>query len=92
MFILSLITLTIVTITTLGLIAGSLTFNQNSKYTTDALQANNLAEAGIDKAVAFLNASGGTYNGENETQLGSGTYEVTMTDISSTNKLIKDSV
>ncbi|EKD90602.1 MAG: hypothetical protein ACD_30C00112G0043 [uncultured bacterium] len=89
MFVLSLITLTIITITTLGLIAGSLTFHQNSKYTTNALQANNLAEAGIDKAVAFLNSSGGTYNGEGETQLGPGTYEVTVANISASNKLIK---
>ncbi len=43
------------------------------------IQATNLAEAGLDKAVASLNSSGGVYNGEGETIAGPGSYEVTIT-------------
>lgn len=79
MFILSLIILSVVTISTVAIIAGALTFNQNSKNSTEMIQATNLAEAGIDKAVASLNKTGGTYNGENETLIGPGSYSVTIT-------------
>lgn len=88
MYFLVLITLLIVTISTVGLISGSLTFNQSTRYSTEKTQAVNLAEAGIDKAVASLNKSG-SYNGEIETILGPGSYEVAITDVDSSTKLIK---
>jgi hypothetical protein len=47
----------------------------------DSLDATNLAEAGIDKAVASLNKTAGQYTGENETKLGNGSYVVKVTPI-----------
>lgn len=82
--ILALIVLTVVIIGTLTMISGSFTSKQNSRYSLDSLDATNLAEAGIDKAVATLNATGGAYNGESETMLGSGSYSVTVTSKSPT--------
>lgn len=79
--ILSLIVLTIVIIGVLVMISNSFTAKQNSRYTLDSLDATNLAEAGIDKAVATLNKTAGQYNGESETQLGNGSYVVKVTPV-----------
>lgn len=84
LLILSVIVLAVVLIGTLALISGSLTFKQNSRYNLDTLDAANLAEAGIDKAVASINTSAGSYNGESETVLGNGSYSVTVTSKSPT--------
>ncbi len=78
-FVLALIVLTLVMINTVLLLSGSLTFSQNSRYNLDQVAAQNLAEAGIDKAVASINATGGSYNGEPETFLGPGSYDVSVT-------------
>lgn len=91
-FILALIVLTVVTISTVAIIGGALTFNQNSKNSTEMIQATNLAEAGIDKAVASLNKSGGNYNGEgvgtNGIELGPGEYTVTITSKNASTNLV----
>jgi hypothetical protein len=79
--ILALIVLTIVIVGVLVMISGSFTAKQNSRYTLDSLDAANIAEAGIDKAVASLNKTAGQYTGENETQLGNGTYVVKVNPI-----------
>lgn len=89
MFILTLIALALITVGTLAILAGSFTFKQNSRYSLEALEAINLAEAGADKAIGSLNRLGGSYTGEAETQLGPGTYEVSVTSIDSGNKLIE---
>lgn len=88
-FILSIVVLFLILLNTLALLSGSLLFFNNSKYTVESLSATNLAEAGIDKAVASLNATGGTYNGELETILGGGSYSVTITNINAGTKKIK---
>ena len=77
--ILSLITLTIVILGAIVLLSGTYTAKQSSRYSLDTLDVTNLAEAGIDKAVASLNKTGGSYNGENETFLGNGSYSVIIT-------------
>lgn len=87
--VLAVVILTLVLITTLGLISGSLTYFQSSKYSIESSQAENLAEAGIDKAVAALNESGGTYNGEDETLLGGGSFSVTVADKDASTKIIE---
>jgi hypothetical protein len=79
LFLLAIIVLTLVMVNTVIFISQTLLFSQNSKYSLDSLEALNLAEAGIDKAVASLNATGGQYIGENETFLGNGSYTVTVT-------------
>lgn len=78
-FPLALIVLTSLLVITLVLVSNSFTLSQSSRYSLDSLEAANLADAGIDKAVAALNKSGGTYNGEAETILGPGSYSVTVT-------------
>lgn len=87
-FILSLIVLTMIILGTVALFANSLTFKQNTRYNLDRLEAVNLAEAGIDKAVANFNSTGGTYNGDPETVLGPGSFEVVVTTINPVTKLI----
>lgn len=89
MFILTLITLAVVTIGTLAVISGSLTFKQNSKYSVDQVEVVSLAEAGVDKAIASLNVSGGQYNGEKDTSLGTGTYSVKITPIDAGTSLVE---
>jgi hypothetical protein len=87
-FILALVVLTLVLFSTVGIIGGALTFSQNSRYSIESIKATNLAEAGIDKAVASLNTRGGAYNGEAETFLGGGSYSVAVTSQNSSTYLI----
>lgn len=58
--------------------SGSYTFFQNAQYNYKAEQAISIAEAGIDKAIASLNATWGSYSGETETFFGEGSYSVTI--------------
>lgn len=88
-FILAIIVLGLLIINTLILIGGSFLFKENTRYSTSALQATNLAEAGIDKAVATLNATGGSYSGEPETTLGNGSYQVSVTTKDASTKIIQ---
>ncbi len=88
MFILAIIVLTLVVVTTVIIIGNALTYNQSSRYSVSDVQAINLAEAGIDKAVASLNTTAGVYTGEVETNFGSGSYSVAITSIDSSNKII----
>lgn len=76
MMILALVVLTLVFVNTILIISGSVTFNQKSKYSVETVQAIGLAEAAIDKAVASLNVSGGTYNGESDLDLGGGVVDI----------------
>ncbi len=71
--------MTLITINVVLLISNAINFNNNSRYSVQGLQATNIAEAALDKAVASLNATVGSYTGEGETFLGPGSYEVTVT-------------
>lgn len=88
LFIFSLIVMSLVALTTVSLISGALTFKQNTNYSTNEVQAINLAEAGIDKAVASLNATAGNYNGDSEIQLDTGSFSVSITNIDASTKKI----
>lgn len=79
-FPLTLITLTAVLVVTVVLVSNSFTFKQSSRYSLNNLEAISLAEAGIDKAIASLNANP-QYNGENETFFASGSYSVSITTV-----------
>jgi hypothetical protein len=79
LFLLAIIVLTLIMINTIIFITQTLLFSQNSKYSLDSMGALNLAEAGLDKAVASLNVQAGAYTGENETFLGNGSYSVSVT-------------
>lgn len=76
--ILSIIVLGVIMVSTLLTIGGSQVYFSNTNYSAEAEKATALAEAGLDKAVASLNKSGGTYSGESETAFGDGTYSVTI--------------
>lgn len=79
----------LVMINTLVIVSGSQLFSQNTNYTIQSSQALNLAEAGVDKALAALNATGGNYNGEQETLLEVGSFSVTITTPNPTAKVIE---
>ncbi len=74
--------------TVLFVTSGSQTFFQNAQYSYNAEQATALAEAGIDKGLASLNATWGSYNGELETVLGDGTYSVAIASKDSNTKIL----
>lgn len=79
----------VVLITTLVTIGGAQVYFQNSTYSMQSEKATALAEAGIDKAIAAMNKSGGSYNGEGETSLGDGSYSVSVTTKDAATKIIK---
>lgn len=90
MLVLSLMVLSLVLISTLAIISGSLTYWQSSRNSLEAVQATNLAEAGIDQAVASLNANP-SFNPtpDNETLLGAGSYSIKVTSKDAGTKLIE---
>lgn len=88
-FILAIIVLALILVNTVIIIGNALTLKSNSTYSLNDIQATSLAEAGIDKAVASLNATGGSYNGETETPFGVGTYSVTVTNVDLSTKIIQ---
>jgi hypothetical protein len=88
-FALALIALTSILVITVVLLTNSLTYKQSARYSLDNLEATALAEAGIDKAVAALNETGGSYNGESETVLGQGSFSVAITDIDQNTRLVE---
>lgn len=69
----------VVLFTVLFIIGGAQLFYQNASYSGEAERATALAEAGVDKALSSLNATGGSYSGEPETVFGDGSYSVTIT-------------
>lgn len=73
----------------LFIVGGAQIYYQNATYSTEAEKATALAEAGIDKAVASLNKTGGSYNGESETNLGDGSYSVVITSKDTATKIIE---
>lgn len=83
------ITLGVVLFTVLSIIGGAQIYYQNALYSANAETATALAEAGVDKALASLNKTGGSYSGEPETFLGVGSYSVTVTSIDAASKLIE---
>lgn len=84
----SLIILSLLIVNSVLIIGSSLTYNQSARYSLQDVQAINIAEAGLDKAVTALNKTAGSYSGESETSLGNGVYDVTISSIDATNKKI----
>lgn len=89
-FVLAVIVLTLILINSLIIISGAMNFFQNSKYSVESTQALNLAEAGIDKAVASLNSYAGNYNPDpnQEVALENGTFTIAVTSDNATTKTI----
>lgn len=83
------ITMAIVLFTTLIIIGGSQLYFFNSGYSSDVEKATVLAEAGVDKALAALNKTAGSYAGEVETFYGEGSYSITITDKNASTKIIE---
>src|SRR5258708_158573 len=86
-FIVAIVVISVILINTVGIIAGALLYEQNSRHSIENTQAINLAEAGVDKAIASLNSSGGTYSGDPEVFLVPGSFSVSVTS-SGNNKII----
>src|ERR1035437_3965170 len=82
------VALGVVLFTVLFIVSGSQIFYQNSNYSYNAESAQTIAEAGVDKAIASLNKTGGSYNGETETVLGNGSYSVVVTNKDAANKIL----
>lgn len=83
------IALGIVLFTVLFIIGGAQLAYQNSQYSYNAEKAVALAEAGVDKALTSLNATGGNYNGESETPFGDGSYSVIVTNKDAVSKMLQ---
>ncbi|MCL5784718.1 MAG: hypothetical protein M1142_05190 [Patescibacteria group bacterium] len=75
--------------TVLFVIAGSQVYFQNAQYSYRSESAMAIAEAGVDKALASLNKTGGSYNGEAETSFGEGSYSVIVTDKDAATKILQ---
>ncbi len=88
-FIVVFIAMGVVLFTVLSIIAGAQVYYQNAAYSIEGEKAVALAEAGVDKALSSLNATGGSYSGEQETPLGDGSYSVTVTSADGTTKVIE---
>lgn len=86
--ILTLVVISLVLFTTLFIISGSLLYSQNTNFSLQTAQAINLAEAGVDKAVASLNVTAGSYTGDSLTPFGEGEYSVAVTTLGN-NKVIE---
>lgn len=87
--VLAIIVVAFVLINTLVIISGATLYSQNTNYSLQSTQATELAEAGVNKALASLNKTGGSYNGEVETFLGNGSYSVSVTNKDATTKVIQ---
>ncbi|MBI2599689.1 hypothetical protein HYW43_02085 [Candidatus Daviesbacteria bacterium] len=83
------VALGVVLFTVLFIIGGAQVYFQNSNYSFLAEKANVLAEAGVDKAIASLNQTGGSYNGESRTTLGDGEYSVSIISTDAATKVIE---
>lgn len=81
--VITVIVLTVILISVFVVASGSLDYFHNAQFSVQNMQATNLAEAGIDKAVASLNATAGSYTGESNTSLGAGTFTTKVTPIDS---------
>lgn len=82
------VALGIVLFTVLFIVSGAQTFFQNAQYNYNAEQATAIAEAGIDKALASLNATWGSYSGEIETPFGDGSYSVIIENKDANTKIL----
>lgn len=86
---LAIVVVGLITVNTVMITAGSQTFSQSTNYSLQSAEAINLAEAGLDKATASLNTSGGSYSGEAETTLENGSFSVSITTPTANTKLIE---
>ncbi|MBI2595852.1 hypothetical protein HYW46_03930 [Candidatus Daviesbacteria bacterium] len=79
--VLALIALSIVFLGTLLIVAGSTLYFQNATYTINSEKALNIAEAGMDQAIASINTTGGSYSGtgSNGISFGDGEYITIIT-------------
>lgn len=86
---LTIISMVVVLALTLALVGGSTLYFFNTSHASDSEKATALAEAGLDKAVASLNKTGGSYSGESETLFGDGSFSVAITNIDASTKKVQ---
>lgn len=88
-FLLVILVIGVVLISTLVLIASAQLYYQNTTVSINSEKAIALAEAGVDKAISAINKTGGSYTGDTETVLGEGSFAVTITSKDSATKVIE---
>lgn len=87
-FIIALVVMGIMVVNTILITGGVSLYNRNSNFSILSAQAVSLAEAGIDKAVASLNETAGSYTGE-ESIMGNGMFKVSVNDKDARTKIIE---
>lgn len=86
--VLAIIVVGLVLVNSLAIIGGASIYYQNTKYSVESTQAIDLAEAGVDKALASLNL-GGSYSGDTEVKLTDGSFSVKVTSPNQSSKIIE---
>lgn len=86
--VLAIIVVGLVLVNSLAIIGGASIYRQSTNYSVISTQAINLAEAGVEKALASLNL-GGSYSGDTEIALDEGSISVKVTSPNQTSKIIE---
>lgn len=86
--VLAIIVVGLVLFNSLAIIGGAQIYRQNTNYSVESTQATDLAEAGINKALASLNL-GGSYSGDTEVNLPEGSFSVKITSPNQSSKIIE---
>lgn len=82
------VALGVVLFSVLSIVAWAQLYFQNASYAIEGEKALAIAEAGVDKALASLNKTGGDYVSE-EASIGNGVYSVNVTSVDAATKLIE---
>ncbi|MFA5933329.1 MAG: choice-of-anchor R domain-containing protein [Microgenomates group bacterium] len=86
--VLAIIVVGLVLVNSLAIIGGANIYSQNTNYSVTSTQAINLAEAGVEKALASLNL-GGSYSGDTEIKLDEGSISIKVTSPNQSSKIIE---
>ncbi|MDD2823299.1 MAG: hypothetical protein PHQ59_04455 [Candidatus Daviesbacteria bacterium] len=86
--VLAIIVVGLVLLNSLAIIGGANIYSQNTYYSVQSTHAVDLAEAGVDKALASLNL-GGSYSGDTELNLDNGSVSIKVTSPNQSSKIIE---
>lgn len=86
--VLAVIVVGLVLVNSLAIIGGANIYSQSTNYSLFSAKATNLAEAGVEKALASLNL-GGTYSGDTEIQMDTGSVSIKVTSPNQSSKIIE---
>ena len=86
--VLAMIVVGLVLLNSLAIIGGANIYSQSTNYSVQSTQSLNLAEAGVEKALASLNL-GGLYSGDSEIKLDEGSISINVTSPNQSSKVIE---